>query len=446
MKRNAFVRVLPACTIIAAAILPFTAWSQNLPFPPPQKEICTDQNIVDKEKLTDYLLQKFPINARALPPTSDPHLLSLSLQRQLMVGPQLADPENCSRCSKSDKENLRAIRGHMSQVLAGSLKSSYAPTADIDPEIYFAGSNATNQIACVVANGKPVEAPDAFFQPPQASASKFRVRGSATDLYVDRSSQQNFAAASKATINFVDDDVAKKRTDKMTATIGYSFTTSPFADMPWTHLELIPYVGTNRTIVKVGSGSSSKPSATETANFGFLSSLYYAEESGILPFSHILNVRPDFLLDLQDDSRLFTLNFQYVPVINKFLNSYRPLPGAADFASFKVIFDIRNDNGIYTDRGETGVRDQHKNFLRIGGQLGLAVVSDNIDVPMSFTTTYTGLYGAVGEKDIGYFANSLTYYLDPNKYFGIGINFTNGTREDTAKRENQWEVAFSGRF
>ncbi len=132
---------------------------------------------------------------------------------------------------------------------------------------------------------------------------------------------------------------------------------------------------------------------------------------------------------------------------NMFLiNDYRRfLSYRDDIASFKPILDLRLDNGVYTNRGATAAA-ANKDFVRVGGQIGIGIVSDNPYVPLSFLSTYTGLYGAAGEVNIGYFSNSITLPLDPNKYFGLTANYSNGNREDTGKREQLWTIGISGRF
>jgi hypothetical protein len=439
------LRRIAAGAVICTCIHSGTAMAADKPFPPPQKEVCTASNIVDKDKLADYLLTKFPVNVRALQSTTDPTLQRLSLLRQLLASPILADPSQCKTCSASDKASLSAIQGNMAQVLAGSLKLSFDPSSPVDPNVYFrAPTNEENAIRCIVANGQPVEAPSALYTPPEKSQSNFRIRGAAADLYVDRSATQDFAATSKATIDFNDNGTAKTRTDKFVADIGYRIPITTFDSMPGSRLELIPYAGTSRNIVTVGKGSKTKPSASETADLGALTSMYLVTGSGPTPFGHLINFRPDYLFDLQDDSQLLTANLQYLPVINSIINSFRPvITGNDSFASYKIIFDLRNDNGVYTNRGKASVASSHKSFSRLGGQVGLAVLSDYEPLPLSFTSTYTGLYGISGNRNISYFVNTLTFYLDSNKYWGISASYANGVKEDTAKRDQQWDIALS---
>ena len=129
------------------------------------------------------------------------------------------------------------------------------------------------------------------------------------------------------------------------------------------------------------------------------------------------------------------------------MNSFRPLVvGRDDLASFEIVAVLKDDNGIYTDRGKASVVASHKNYARIGGEIGFSLVSDNSNVPLSLTSTYLRLHPVAGLTEVGYFSNSLTYSLYPNKYFGISLNYVNGTREDTGARQSQWTIALSGHF
>jgi hypothetical protein len=49
-------------------------------------------------------------------------------------------------------------------------------------------------------------------------------------------------------------------------------------------------------------------------------------------------------------------------------------------------------------------------------------------------------------NDLGYFKAVLSYSFDPKRYFGIDFSYSNGRREDTAKKEELWGVALSVRY
>jgi hypothetical protein len=267
-----------------------------------------------------------------------------------------------------------------------------------------------------------------------------------TDLYVDRSQQKEFQATSQATVSYAEDNVLRKDTTTVQGTVGYAIQTD-FLKSNGQRFDLIPYVQTNTLRVTPQSGSKVKPSLTETYGAGMLLSLYAIAPAGANPVGHVINFRPDYLVDKQDNSEILTANLQYMPVINSFVNDFiRIVPNRDDFASFKPILDFRVDAGTYTQRGSNAMAAQHPDFIRVGGQAGITVASDASALPLSFTSSYTWLYGAAGEIDIRYWSNVLTFSLDSNKYFGVTATYSRGIREDTAKEENLWMVGLSGRF
>jgi hypothetical protein len=312
----------------------------------------------------------------------------------------------------------------------------------MDPEAYIVGGNEDGAIVCEQQAGRPVEAPGAVLVPPPKTTSKVRVRGKATDLYIDRDQQKDFQGTSQAIASYAVDDVAGKDTATLKGAVGYAIDTGLLKDSGQ-RFDLVPYVETNTVFVNPHKGSKTKASATETINTGVLASLFLISSSEL---GHVLNFRPDYLYDLQDDSQLLTARLQYVPVVRGLLNDFiRFVPDRDDLASFKPILDLRADLGVYTQRGTNPLALDEARLARLGGQAGITIVSDSSLVPLSFTATYTWLEGLAGQ-DIRYFAGALTWSLDPKKYFGITATYSKGTREDTAKEEDMWMLGLTGRF
>ena len=433
-------RALIALTAVASAAI-----GQPMPFPPVQADVCTATHIVDKEKLATYLLKKYPISVLALRATSDPALQTLSIPRQL-----LANPETCaSECTKADATSLSAIKGHMSGLLAGVVSQSFRPTAAVDYREYLRGQNEDNAIQCVTAaSGGAVEAPGAVFDSPRAVTSNIRIRGSPDHLYIDRSEKQDFAKTDKAIISLGEDNVADKRTSKVVLNIGYNMPTSLLDKAtPGSHMEVIPYVGINRNDVSVGPGATAKPSTTDQVVAGILGSAFVVGKPSTMAMGHLVNVRPNFLDDLQHHSRLVSLNLEYFPVMNNGLNSFQPLiRGRNDLASWELIAALKSDFGHFLARGNSSVSEMNRDYVRLGGQVGLALLSDEPLVPVDGTVTYTGLYPFSGSTHVSYVKGSLTYNFDENKYFGVTLTGSHGVREDNGLSERLWELGLSLRF
>lgn len=349
--------------VLVCLIAPAAA--ENLPFPPLQKHICTSAHIVDKEKLASYLIRKYPLSVLAL--SSDPKLRQVDSTRQILAV-LLATPKLCAdRCGPSDQDYLDANQGNVEQILAGTLAPSLKPSAPIDAAEYFRGPNDQNQIVCAVTeDGASVEAPGAGFTPPLKSASHFRLRGDPSQLNIDRTHKQDFAATDKATLGLGQNYVADSRTSKITGYLGYAIPSEADYWKNGNRMELIPYVGMSRNIVRV-SGSIDASNSNDTANLGMLGSVYVvsANERGTV-LGHLLSLRPDYLVDHADGSRLFTLTFEYTPVKNAFLNDYIRLGGDGSVASVKPIFSIRSSSGAYANRGNVAVANMHENFSRLG--------------------------------------------------------------------------------
>jgi hypothetical protein len=416
-----------------------------MPFPPVQAEVCTAVHIVDKEKLTAYLLKKYPISILAFRPSSDPALQKLSPPRQL-----LANPDTCaSGCTKADAANLSAINGNMSAFLAGVLAQSFRPTSAVDYREYLRGRDEDNAIQCVVdQTGKAVEAPGTLFESPAAAVSNIRIRGSPDQLYIDRSEKQEFAKTDKATIALAEDNIAGKRTSKVVLDIGYHIPTSLLDNAtPGSHMDVIPYVGINRNDVSVRSGSTAKPSTSDQIVAGVLGSAFVIGQPSTMPIGHRVNARPNFLSDLQHHSRLLSLNLEYFPVLNNGLNSFQPVMRERnDFASWELIAALKSDIGHFLAQGNSSVSAMNRDYVRVGGQLGVAILSDQALVPVDGNLTYVGLYPFSGGTHVSNLKCSLTYNFDPNKYFGLTLTGSRGVREDNGLSERLWEIALSLRF
>jgi hypothetical protein len=416
------------------------AVAQEVPFPPRQSEICVEfggRRIVDKKKLARYLLTKFPFNAAAVPERDDRGFTGLDLSRRIIADPQICHGNKF--CKKGDQDSVAGIRGNMAALLLGTIPG-FRPTVVMDPEAYILGANEDGAIVCEEARGRPVEAPGAVFRRPPKATSPVRVRGRAGDLYIDRDQGKDFQGTSQAIASYAVDDIAGRSTATLKGAVGYAIGTGLVLGKGQ-RFDLVPYVETNTVFVDAQPGR--KASATETVNTGVLASLFLVSSSD---FGHVLNVRPDYLFDFADDSQLLTARLQYIPVVRGLLNDFmRVVPDRDDFASFKPVLDLRADAGWYTEKGANPIALEEERVVRLGGQAGITIVSDSDLVPLSFNASYTWFEGVLG-RDLGYFSSTLTWHLDPKKYFGITATYSKGEREDTAKREDQWMIGLSGRF
>jgi hypothetical protein len=423
------------------------------------------RRIVDKQKLAGLLLKDAAFSVTAFGLLQNPAYANLGLRMQIVTS-ATANPKVCGAksagCNATDADTIGEIFDGVWGVLYGDGRYYQGPLGQkpvtngpqrITPWMYFEDQSERTAVTCV---GPVHAAPGASVTPapsgttPTAEAAEppatsifdpLRIRGTTDDLLIDRG-QQTFKGSSKATINFNGDGVARTRTDTMTIVMGYAF------GNPST-IEAVPYVATNRKIVNVNAGSTSKPSSADTANTGVAATGYFNTYAAGRVIGNRIVLRPDFLEDMQDNSQIDSLQFRYIPEVDRditlapvWLNTFAPLvPGDPDPIWVEPMLDFRLDNGIYTNRGLATVAKSHVDYVRLGGQAGLSIILPSY-FPVTLTTSYIGLYGARGNIDIGYFANSLSYPLVKD-YVAITASYTNGNREDTAKREQLWLVGLS---
>ena len=133
--------------------------------------------------------------------------------------------------------------------------------------------------------------------------------------------------------------------------------------------------------------------------------------------------------------------------MNGVINDYIPLVrGWDEFVRFRPILDVRLNTGIYTNRG-TLDPENHRDYMRLGTQFGIALTSDIKHLPLDLVVTDTFLHAFSGAYDqINYFKASLTFSFDPKRYLGVNLSYSDGRREDTAQRERLWSVSLSARF
>mgnify|MGYP001289368210 CR=1 FL=1 len=418
---------------LAAAVLLSCAAEAHAQNDLPQERICKEA-FIDKGQFAEYLIETFPVNMVAMPDTGG------AVSRTEMFKRVLADYDVCvnnKRCSNADKSNLDTARGTVRGLLSGR-DEKFEATTNVSVTTYFATENQAYRIKCL--KGAATPKPPAFFDtPPSKSKSELRLRGKVDDIFVKRQSKDAFKAASQATINFQTDAEANKRTATFQGVVGYAIETD-LLKKPGEAFDLIPYAYVNTSAVRSGSGKSVKDTSAEVYSFGVTASARWYTN----PMGHILNFRPDYLMNTDDDSRILSFNAQYIPVLGGVLNSFVTV--GQDFISFKPTLDFRWNNGWYLDEGIPVADPPKGDFSRVGGLAGIAIVSDNKNIPLSFVSTYTLLDDLKDGPNIRYFANTLTLSLDPDKYFGISGSYLTGRREDTAKEEQVWKIGLTGKF
>ncbi|WP_157977937.1 hypothetical protein [Paraburkholderia kururiensis] len=433
---------------------PTSALAEALAATDNETGICAN-GVVDKDKLALSLLQQYPVSAAAVSISSVDKLKNLSPQRQLYAN---EDPCSTASCSASDKKNIGTGSFRIREMLLGYDRGNFIPTnPEATPFEYMSGPNEQSAIKCVNANASLGGSSEAkVVKSGSTLLSQFRLRGSASALAVprpdvlsgDAGTPTPFSTTDKATFDLLQNSAAGSRTSNILTFVGYAIPTSLF-DLDGAGgntFSIIPYAGINRDIVSVSKGSSVKPSVSNTADFGVIGLFSFLEGDRNVEVNHVLSVRPDYLFDFHDGSRLATLNFIYTPVLQGIANTYAPISinVKSGYFAYEPIFEVKSDIGHYTDRGLPGVSAGKKDFIRVGGEIGLGLVSQLSWLPVDISVTYARLYPANGGVRVGELNCVLSYNF--TQYFSVSLKYLHGNREDTAKFEKQWELALSAKY
>ncbi|MFL9879590.1 hypothetical protein PQR63_14420 [Herbaspirillum rhizosphaerae] len=427
---------------------------------------------IDKEKLAARLLAAYPVSTAYL--SVGDHPAPLSSYRQLaswLLKKQAAEKAGGGAC-KGDSCNADHIAEDLQSLLDGK-DAQFKPTSGAAASTFFeagnqsslvcvksdvqlslphaasaasmttaaaaGGASATGAVGSTVAanaSGAAESTTPAAHEP--SWLDPVRVRGNPDQLSIDRSNQAAYASVDRAHLTLANDDVAQSRTNDIVVYTGYSFDKRPM-DSNGSTYEAVPYVGFKQNRVTNYNGGVVSVDTTRTGQIGMLSAFHFAHPGSAN--TEDLTARPDYLINSTDGSRLLTVNFTYTMVRPGILNDFiRWNNGLA----FKPILIGQSRNGMYVDRGNPTVYDQHQDFIRLGAQAGFTLASTNPKLPFDFTTTYTGLKALEGSRSIHYWRSALTYNF--NQSVGLSLDYSNGLLPDTGDPERKWGLGISTKF
>lgn len=425
--------------------------------------ICTPGLTVDKQKLAAYMLRKYPVSTAYL--SVGAHPAPLQSQRALLYW-LLTKHAAGGDGGGADAANVERIATDMRNMLSGKSKQ-LIPSKQTDPQHYFGAADGRFTVHCATADAVPdlsapaagvaaaVEGPALATAIPAASGDanapatpapaptptwldKVRVRGNPDQLSVDKSNKAAYSSVDKAQIDLSNDSVANSRSSDVQAYVGYSWIKSSFGEAGSTY-EAIPYVGYKQNRVAVYNPDGVAITTTRTSDVGLLSNFHFTHPDS--SNTEDLNVRPDYLMDAENGSRLLSANFTYTMFRKGGLNDLIPTRFGM---SVKPILIGESRNGTYIDRGDATVAAAHQDFVRLGAQAGFALVSNNPNIPVDFIATYTGLAAIVGSQGIHYTKAALTYNFNQN--VGLALNYSNGVLPETGDREKKWSLGVASKF
>jgi hypothetical protein len=409
-------------------------------WPPPAQRICVG-NVVDRELLAEYLLKASNVSWQAASKAekdAQARYLALSVPQRLIADVELCpDPKKVkdNPCGDKDHADLTTAFDFVSSLLMGDVPG-YSRATTNDPTEYFL--NTDTVIACA-ANDTPKDEPKATAGNDYSGPSPWRFRGAPDALYLRRTADA-FKAADKAQVSFSDDQVQNKRTKKLIGAVGYAF--MPL-DSNGAVLQIVPYLGINDNLTNVTGKATSYTANTRDA--GTVISWQWPGPLIGPSFTNIISIRPDFLWNNRNESRLMSLNASYIPIVGNLLNAQ--IVSDQQVIAIRSIFDLRLDEGHFTDMGRA-TPGTLADYLRLGSRFGFDFTTmQGMPYPLDWSLTETFLHGFRGTPDdIRYFKSTLSLGLDQKKNFSLDLSYSNGRREDTGERERGWNLSFGAKY
>jgi hypothetical protein len=313
--------------------------------------------------------------------------------------------------------------------------SYQVPEAISGPSTLF--RSASGAVACRPgADGrlrKP--APATIAAPFDQKKLPLRIRGSTDGLQFDRNRDTAFAGVDKAAISFKDDEVAAKDTTKATIIVGVAIPVIQNV------LEFVPYVGLSLDSSK--KEGAPREVSDDTWRAGLLAD-FRTHGRGI---SHLFLLRSELARNRKEKSEVLSANFTYMPLINGWLNDAINIT-SRNRSLFSIIprADLRFNWGDFIAQGSRAAEDS-RDFVRLGGQIGVTLTSDLKWLPVELTVAETYLAALNGGlDDLSQLKAVFSLYFDEKKYFGIDLGYVRGRREDLSKRERAWTFGFGAKF
>ncbi|WP_258398460.1 hypothetical protein [Herbaspirillum rubrisubalbicans] len=447
-----------------AAILLATPFSLALAHAAETGGFCTSDQTLDKDQLAATLIRTYPVSTAYLSVGKEPAPLNSPRALVAWLLQKRAAERAAGQACQGDSCNVDHMAADVQSLLDGK-DGRFQPSGRSDVVAFF-GDNSRVALRCTASGAAPTLAyADAALRmgvapaapatpvagpatPPAAGAAAqsqqaswmdpLRIRGNPDQLSIDHRDKAAFASVDRARVALANDDVAQSRTNDVVVFAGYSLDKRPMGE-PGSTYEAVPYVGFKQNRVTNYDSGNLEITTTRTSQVGMLSAFHFAHAD--TANTEDLTARPDYLINNTDGSRLLTVNFTLTPVRPGVLNDFlRWNNGLA----FKPILIGQSRNGIYINRGDPDVVDQHRDFIRLGAQAGFTLSSTNPALPFDFTTTYTGLKALQGNRSIHYWKSVLTYNFNQN--VGLSLDYSNGLLPDSGDAERKWGLGVSSKF
>lgn len=377
--------------------------------------VCSSNGTVDKDSLAHYFTSRFDISEKALR-KSDP---STPMSTRKLLSALIKDPEICKNgCAPDDYGHLLQLATMFINLQEGFYAPDYALERQVAPDTLLDEPD-TSVIKCAMP--KPPSPASAGFW--SHVSKRVRVRGKAEDLAIPQT-EMGFESTEKASISIKSNAEDHTRAVDGQGYVGVNI--FPDSESGARH-EMFIYIGGKRTTVKT-SGQPDLEKEKKSANAGLLVALFRPT----LPLSYLVTIRPDYLKDFADHSRILSGHAEFTPY-TRYLNTFTTLPTPIPKSFWKIVFSVPFDSGRYLQRKDNAIEGDQPNFRHLGARLGISIISDAR--PIEFTTVYTSLRALRGNIDVNHLRSDLTLNFDKKKHFGITLAYKRGRMEDTFKNE-----------
>ena len=425
-------------------------------------------SIVSKEKIAKFILNQNAA-AQALYINADAPAVDAKYRpqwRRIFTDPNFCDnnPNCSSKSEKTGKPDDSTAKNILIQIWVslasfiqtqtnGTYYSTANPKIGID---YLFGDDKVNPIYCVGPELPPVAK-----APPGISLGPVRLRLSSDDLNIDAKSQKDavkdaFKGLKPATASVTRDGVANKTSFAAQAALGYAipldFAAPPSAK--YFKAEVVPYISAAESYGKVDG----RPATYGDTNNWAVGALFNADVTfvDIASVNNVFMAKPQYLWNTKDRSEIFSVKFIWQPWTQYLagsapwptINTPFPLGLAIDGYYAQLLFDLRFNSGIYTDKGNNPTTiSQHQSFDRGGSRFGFAFTTPANGPYLALNVTETLLGGFTGQVSyISLFQASLSYYFDSTGNVGLTAQYKNGRDEDTAEYAQTYTIGLAAKF
>lgn len=419
-------------------------------------------SIVSKEKLAKAILnqnsdgQILYINADA--PASDPRYEPQ--WRRIFTDPNFCrnNPGCLRKNPKTNKLDDSAAQDTIVQLqiaLSSFIQTQttggqYYRTAN--PEIgpdYLLGADTVNPIFCVGP-----ELPAVAKAAPGISLP-ICLRANSDDLDIDAKQKSEFKSLKPATVSFTRQGVANKTSATLQGALGYPIPLDFARPAGATSFsaEVVPYVASTQSYSKVDGKAATYGDINNWAVGAlFDASVNFVNAESV---NNVFMAKPQYLWNTKDRSQIASSKLIWQPWTQNLtpggpppINSVFSIgPASAEYHA-QLLFDLRFDAGLYTDKGDNPTTiAQHRSFARGGSMFGVAVSTPALGPYLTLRVTETLLDGfAGGVPYVSLFQVALSYYFDSTGNFGATASYTNGRDEDTAEYSQTYMVGLSAKF